>query len=63
MLAPWVRGTGRLWRKGVQIVTLRPTTQIRTRCLEQTLPSFKADGVILNVSGLIFGMQLLAGPG
>lgn len=62
-LAPRVRGTGRLRRRDVQVVTSRPTTQIRRWCWDQALPSFKADGVFLNVSRLIFGMQPLAGPG
>lgn len=61
MLAPKVRGTGRLRRGGVQVVTSRPSTQIRRGRGDQALPSFKADGVFLNVSGLIFGMQPLAG--
>lgn len=42
---------------------LGASTHTRRRRWDQALPSFKADGVFLNVSGLIFGMQPLAGPG
>lgn len=59
---PGVRGTGRLRRKGVEVVTSGPPPTHRGRCGEQALPSFKADGIFF-VSGLIFGMQPLAGPG
>lgn len=42
---------------------LGASTHTRRRRWNQALPSFKADGIFLNVSGLIFGMQPLAGPG
>lgn len=42
---------------------LGASTHTSRRSWDQALPSFKADGIFLNVSGLIFGMQPLAGPG
>lgn len=62
---PWhrvalgVRGTDRLRRRGVE-VSPRGLYPHKEKTLR---PSFKPDGIFLNVSGLIFGMQPLAGPG